>query len=93
MKVIESRSPVDQSLRFRVLDENAWRVGRTINVSKSGMLFTSHEPLEIGTVLELDFRSGEPGPRRGVVVRRVLMRWPDLNPLAAIRFLEEEPWN
>jgi hypothetical protein len=97
MKAIESRSPMDQCLRFRVLDDNAWRAGRAVNVSSSGILFSSAQPLEIGTVLEVDFHSNELktslGPRRGIVVRRVLMRWPDLNPLVAIRFLEEEPLN
>ena len=93
MKAIESRSPVDQCLLFRLQDEDNWRNGRTVNVSRSGLLFSSAQSLEVGTVVEIDLDLqqliGCENVRFGVVVRRVLMAWPDLNALVAIRFLED----
>lgn len=93
MKAIESRSPVDQCLRFRLQDEDRWRYGRTVNVSRSGLLFSSAQSLEIGTVVEfnLDLQNvvGCENLRYGVVVRRVLMAWPDVDTLVAIQFMED----
>ncbi len=92
MKAIESRSPVDQCLRFRLQDEDGWRVGRTVNISRSGLLFATFEQIEVGTVLEVDLgrveKSRRQPLRHGMVVRRVLMAWPDVTTLVAIRFLE-----
>lgn len=87
MKAIDSRSPVDQSLRFRLQDEEQWRTGRTVNISSSGLLFSSLEQIEVGTVLQVHLREWQ-AVRSGRVVRRVLMAWPDLTALVAIRFLE-----
>ena len=93
MKAIESRSPVDQCLRFRLQDEDRWRNGRTVNVSRSGLLFSSAQSLEIGTVVEinLDLQElvGSENLRYGVVVRRVLMAWPDVDTLVAIQFMDD----
>ena len=93
MKAIESRSPVDQCLRFRLQDEDRWRNGRTVNVSRSGLLFSSAQSLEIGTVLEINLELqelvGSENLRHGVVVRRVLMAWPDVDTLVAIRFMDD----
>lgn len=94
MKAIESRSPVDQCLRFRLQDEDRWRNGRTVNVSRSGLLFSSAQSLEIGTVVEINLNLqelvGRENLRYGVVVRRVLMAWPDVNALVAIQFMEDD---
>jgi PilZ domain-containing protein len=94
MKAIESRSPVDQCLRFRLQDEDRWRNGRTVNVSRSGLLFSSAQSLEIGSVVEINLNLrqliGSENVRYGVVVRRVLMAWPDINALVAIRFIEDD---
>jgi hypothetical protein len=93
MKAIESRSPVDQCLRFRLQDEDRWRNGRTVNVSRSGLLFSSAQSPEIGTVVEINLNLQElvgfENLRYGVVVRRVLMAWPDVNALVAIQFMED----
>lgn len=87
MKAIDSRSPVDQCLRFRLQDEDQWRIGRTVNISRSGMLFSSLEQVEVGTILEIELQEQQ-DPLTGMVVRRVLMAWPDLTAQVAIRFLK-----
>lgn len=87
MKAIDSRSPVDQCLRFRLQDEDQWRIGRTVNISNSGMLFSSLDQVEVGTVIEFELCDSH-AARSGMVVRRVLMAWPELTAQIAIRFLE-----
>jgi hypothetical protein len=75
-------------------DEPEWHEGRTVNISRSGLLFTCDQVLEVGTELELFilFPQGDgsaPKPLhvcRGHVVRRVLMQWPDLSTSVAIQF-------
>ncbi len=88
MKAIDSRSPVDQCLRFRLQDEEQWRIGRTVNISNSGMLFSSLDQVEVGSVVEVDLHESQT-VRFGMVVRRVLMSWPDLTAQVAIRFLKD----
>ena len=87
MKAIDSRSPVDQCLRFRLQDEDQWRIGRTVNISNSGLLFSSLDQVEVGTVIEFELCDSQTA-RSGMVVRRVLMAWPELTAQIAIRFLE-----
>lgn len=88
MKAIDSRSPVDRCLRFRLQDEDQWRIGRTVNISESGMLFSSLEQVEVGTILEVELLE-QGTPLTGMVVRRVLMAWPDLTAQVAIKFLKD----
>jgi len=69
-------------LRYRVSGNKKWVAGETLNVSESGILFSSEELLEVHTILEITFqKSGTPllstSTRRAQVVRRVLNSWPE----------------
>lgn len=95
MRVVEPRFVVDTSIKFRIHETADWQLGRTRNLSRSGLLFAYDQSLEIGTVLELalvnhDWQGQEIEGRfcSGQVVRRVLMTWLEVGILVAIRFLE-----
>src|SRR6185312_6467133 len=51
------RRPIEQFVRYKVL-ENASacpvEVGRTVNMSRTGVLFTTESPLAMGQPVELD---------------------------------------
>lgn len=99
MRAVEPRVAVDKIVQFRPPEETEWRFGRTRNLSRSGLLFSSSAYLQVGSLVEIQLLDTdgnvclpEPGQRRiGQVVRRLLMSWPEVVPLFAIRFLEEEP--
>ncbi len=99
MSNAEPRIALDKVVQFRPPDETEWRVGRTRNLSRSGLLFSSPAYLSVGSVVEVrlvdtDGKISLPGPGQrcvGQVVRRVLMSWPEVVPLFAIRFLEGGP--
>jgi hypothetical protein len=64
------------SLRYRSVGAKRWRQGRIENISCSGVLFWTDQPLEVDTPLEMSFVL--PFPRRppdvvcrGRIVRRV----------------------
>lgn len=93
----EPRFVVDQTVELRVFGEQEWRRGRTKNLSRSGLFFSSEADLEVGAVIEIrllnidaDGKVSAVGPTcGGRVVRRVLMGWPDIYPLIAIQFIKE----
>ncbi len=99
MSNVEPRIAVDKVVQFRRPDEAQWRSGRTRNLSRSGLLFSSAAYLNVGSVVEVrlvdtDGKISLPRPGQrclGQVVRRVLMSWPEVVPLFAIRFLEGGP--
>src|SRR5215470_20008618 len=69
-------------MRYRVSGNKKWAAGETLNLSESGVLFSSEELLEVNTILEITFqKSGTPllstSTRRAEVVRRVLNSWPE----------------
>ncbi len=96
---VEPRIVVDKIVQFRQPDEAEWHAGRTRNLSRSGLLFSSFAYLSIGSVVELclmDMDGKISLPRAGErcvgqVVRRVLMSWPEVVPVFAVRFLEGGP--
>lgn len=78
-------------LRYRQPGQDAWRPGETINMSESGVLFSSNELLEIDTRLEITFQTGcnpllERTTRQAQVVRRTLNNWPETRLIFAARF-------
>jgi hypothetical protein len=78
-------------MRYRPEGEETWRVGETINISESGLLFSSDEVLEVEDRLEITFQtSGAPllhsSTRQTVVVRRVLSTWPETRLFFGARF-------
>ncbi len=98
-RAAEPRLVVDKIVQFRQSEDVDWHFGRTRNISRSGLLFSSSAYLQVGSVIEVQLRQAdghlcfpEHGGRcLGQVVRRVLMSWPEVVPLFAIRFVEGKP--
>ena len=69
-------------IRYRREGQEEWRPGETINISQSGVLFSSNELLEVDARLEITFQTeGAPllksSTRTALIVRRVLSNWPE----------------
>ncbi|HWZ45551.1 MAG TPA: PilZ domain-containing protein [Candidatus Saccharimonadales bacterium] len=78
-------------LRYRVEGEEKWMPGETLNLSESGVLFSSDQMLEVATKVEITFQTmGSPmlqtSTRLAEVVRRVLSNWPETRPVFGARF-------
>lgn len=78
-------------LRYRIEGHKDWLKGETLNLSESGILFSSESVLEIDTRLEITFQTaGTPmlrsSTRLAQVVRRILNNWPETRPTIAARF-------
>lgn len=78
-------------LRYRIEGEKDWFPGETVNLSESGILFSSESMLEIDARLEITFQtSGAPllssSTRLARVVRRILSNWPETRPVIGARF-------
>jgi hypothetical protein len=86
-----SRHNLRLPLRYRREGDESWRLGETINISESGLLFSSDEMLEVEDRVEITFQtSGAPllqsSTRQTVVVRRVLSTWPETRLFFGARF-------
>lgn len=78
-------------LRYRLEGQEEWSPGETVNLSETGILFSSDSILEINDRLEITFQTtGVPllssSTRVARVVRRVLNNWPETRPAFAARF-------
>lgn len=78
-------------LRYRIEGREDWSAGETVNLSESGILFSSESLLELDTRLEITFQtSGTPmlssSTRVALVVRRTLSNWPETRPTVGARF-------
>jgi hypothetical protein len=85
------RQPLQIPLRYRLEGEKAWSLGETVNLSESGVLFSSESMLEIDDRLEITFQtSGDPllssSTRLARIVRRSLSNWPETRLLFGARF-------
>jgi PilZ domain len=86
-----TRHEVRVPLRYRRTGQEDWSAGETINMSESGVLFSSNELLEVDSRLEITFQtSGAPllerSTRHAQVVRRTLNNWPETRLIFAARF-------
>jgi hypothetical protein len=87
-----SRVPITLTLRYRPGGEVGWSEGKTINISRSGVLFAADESLEVDTPVEMNFDlplevGGAPGTEvtcRGHVVRTILPPSSDAPPALAV---------
>ena len=87
-----SRVPIAMILRYRPGGELGWSEAKTINISRSGVLFAADESLEIDTPIEMSFDlppevGGAPGTEvtcRGRVVRTILPPASDKPPAVAV---------
>jgi len=78
-------------IRFRRAGTQDWLMGETINLSESGLLFTSNELLEVGNRLEITFQTtGTPLIARSTrtvrIVRRMLSNWPETRIMFAVAY-------
>lgn len=78
-------------LRYRLEGQEDWKPGETINVSETGILFTSNEMLEVDAHLEITFQTaGAPllqsSTRLALVVRRMLSNWPETRLIFGARY-------
>ena len=78
-------------LRYRMPGQDEWSSGETINISQSGMLFSSNQMIELDSTLEITFQTtGSPllksSTRQATVVRRMLSNWPDTRIVFGARF-------
>lgn len=85
------RQEIRIPLRYRLAGQQHWFSGETVNVSESGILFSSNDLLEVDSRLEITFQtSSSPqlrsSTRAATVVRRVLSNWPETRMLFGIRF-------
>jgi hypothetical protein len=85
------RRPLRLPLRYRLAGQEEWQPGETINVSESGLLFTSNEMLELDAQVEITFQtSGSPllqsSTRQVQVVRRMLSNWPETRLIFGARY-------
>lgn len=89
------RYTIHQPLKFRSPGEPAWRHGIALNISASGLLFTTCErPPEIGAKLEVYFAEEGEGLSKRIatarVARRILHCWPDPCVQVAVQFAKPE---
>ncbi len=83
-------------LRYRRLGESQWHVGKTENISRSGMLFQSDDVLQPNSQLEINLvlpaeiagLAGTEVVCRGEVVRTVEKRGDTVSPALAARILQ-----
>lgn len=78
-------------LRYRLEGRQGWSSGEAINISKSGLLFSSDETLDVAAKLEIIFQASgvallRSSTRKALVVRRMLSNWPETRVLLGVRF-------
>lgn len=78
-------------LRYRRPGQDEWSPGETINISQSGLLFSSDQMIELDSTLEITFQTtGNPllksSTRQATVVRRMLSNWPDTRIVLGAKF-------
>jgi PilZ domain len=78
-------------LRYRLEGQTDWSKGEAINMSESGLLFSSDELLEIDTKVQITFQSidtpqMQSSTRLARVVRRILTNWPETRVKFGARF-------
>lgn len=82
------RSPLCIPLCYRLIGQQQWLEGETVDVSHSGILFYSEQILEIDETIEIIFQASEissAGAKRARVVRRVLNNWPETRALLGVQ--------
>lgn len=70
------RFPLAAPIRFRHVGHLGWRSGRTVNLSRSGVLFESEAPVAAGTVVEMAISLPERGSEAGktMVATAIIVR-------------------
>ena len=78
-------------LRHRSEGREEWTQGEMLNLSETGLLFSSETVLEVGAKIEITFQISSPpllpsSTRLARIVRRVLSNWPDTKPIFGAKF-------
>jgi hypothetical protein len=78
-------------LRYRLEGHQDWAPGEAINMSESGLLFSSDELLEIDSRVQITFQTSEipmvkSSTRIARVVRRNLSNWPETRVMFGAKF-------
>jgi hypothetical protein len=78
-------------LRYRLEGRQEWLTGEAINMSESGLLFSSDDLLEVNTRVQITFQDPEApmvksGTRQIRIVRRTLSNWPETRVLFGAKF-------
>jgi PilZ domain-containing protein len=78
-------------LRYRLEGGQNWLPGEAINMSESGLLFSSNEMLEVDTRVQITFQAADTpmmqsSTRLARVVRRMLSNWPETRVLFGAKF-------
>lgn len=88
------RLPTDTRLHFRRVGEFAWNVGKMVNISRSGVLFSAGKMVDVDTPIEMEFvqpralggRAEELVHCRGKIVRTIFPPTSDSRPAFAAKF-------
>jgi hypothetical protein len=77
-------------LRYRLEGKQDWLPGDAINMSETGLLFSSDHLLEVNDRVQITFQNSEPEMKSSMrvarVVRRILSNWPETRVKFAARF-------
>src|SRR5262249_36589739 len=78
-------------LRYRMEGRQEWLNGETINMSESGLLFSSDDLLEVNARVQITFQSSESpalrsSTRIACIVRRMLSNWPETRVMFGAKF-------
>ena len=85
------RHELNIPLRYRLEGQDNWATGEALNMSESGLLFTSDQLLEINSKVQITFQSIDTpqvksSTRLARVVRRTLSNWPETRVKFGARF-------
>jgi hypothetical protein len=86
-----TRHELNIPLRYRLEGQEDWATGEALNMSESGLLFTSDQLLEIDSKVQITFQSIDTpqvksSTRLARVVRRTLSNWPETRVKFGARF-------
>ena len=86
-----TRHQLNIPLRYRLEGQADWAPGEAINMSETGLLFSSDQLLEIDAKVQITFQSIDvpqvkSSTRLGRVVRRTLSNWPETRIRFGVRF-------
>lgn len=85
------RHELNIPLRYRLEGQADWSTGEAINMSESGLLFSSNQLLEVDSRVQITFQSIDTpqvksSTRLARVVRRTLSNWPETRVKFGARF-------
>jgi hypothetical protein len=86
-----ARHELNIPLRYRLEGQADWSTGEAINMSETGLLFSSDQLLEIDAKVQITFQSIDvpqvkSSTRLARVVRRTLSNWPETRIRFGARF-------